>query len=101
MHQYDSLAAAIADLQQRGYTADFNLKADHLHLDQLELELHPEAFSVDEFYRFEGDSNPDDSSVVCAISANGGELRGIIVDAYGVYANNLTPAMAEKLKVNH
>jgi hypothetical protein len=38
-------------------------------------------------YRFEGDSNPDDSSVVYIIEAKDG-LRGYSIDAYGAYSNH-------------
>jgi hypothetical protein len=47
-------------------------------------------------YRFEGDSNPDDSSIVYAISSNTG-LKGTLVDAYGAYSENLNFDMAKKL----
>jgi hypothetical protein len=43
---------------------------------------------VDEFYRFEGMTNPDDSSILFAISSSDG-LKGTLGDAYGVYAENL------------
>ncbi len=38
-------------------------------------------------FRFEGDSNPDDSSIIYLIEANDG-LIGYSMDAYGVYSNH-------------
>lgn len=38
-------------------------------------------------YRFEGDSNPDDSSILYIIEAKDG-LIGYSLDAYGVYSNH-------------
>ena len=38
-------------------------------------------------YRFEGDSNPGDSSILYIIEANEG-LVGYRIDAYGVYSNH-------------
>ncbi len=38
-------------------------------------------------YRFEGDSDPSDSSVIYLIEANDG-LIGFSIDAYGVYSNH-------------
>ena len=96
-HSYDSLSEAIDDLKHRGYTEDFNLKPYCLACPRLNLELRPEQFTVDETYRFEGQSNPDDSSVIYAVSSKP-DLKGILVDAYGVYAESLTPEMAQKLK---
>lgn len=99
MYTYDSLSEAMADLKRRGYTEDFSLTPDCLECSTKELRLHPENFEVDEFYRFEGDSNPDDNSVIYAISSV--TLKGILVDAYGMYSENITPAMAAKLRVHH
>jgi hypothetical protein len=42
--------------------------------------------TIIEHYRFEGSSDPDDSSVCYAVEAHDG-TRGILADAYGVYAN--------------
>jgi hypothetical protein len=64
------------------------------------LHVHPEDFTVEEFYRFEGMSNPDDNSVLFAISSDDG-IKGTLVDAYGVYADNLTPEMSVRLKLRH
>lgn len=38
-------------------------------------------------YRFEGDSNPDDSSILYLIEASDG-LIGYSLDAYGAYSNH-------------
>jgi hypothetical protein len=97
---YDSLPEALEDLKKRGYTEDFNLKPHCLACARLQLELRPEQFSIDETYRFEGQSNPDDNAVIFAVSASP-ELRGTLVDAYGVYAEALTPEMAQKLRISN
>ncbi len=91
------MVQAITDLQSRGYDYDFNLTLDCLECASLDLQLHPEDFHVDVVYRFEGMSNPDDSSILFAISSKDG-IRGILVDAYGVYAENISEEMRRKLK---
>lgn len=96
MKDYNTLSEATTDLKRRGYTEDFNLKPTCLECPSLKLELHPENFTVDEFYRFEGMSNPDDNSIVYAISSAQG-LKGVLVDAYGVYSDNLSEQMIRKL----
>jgi hypothetical protein len=60
----------------------------------------PENFVVDEYHRFEGMSNPDDNSIVFAISSSDG-VKGTLVDAYGMYSENLTEPMIKKLAVKH
>ena len=96
---YTSLSEATNDLRARGYTHDFNLKPDCVECAALQLPLSPERFVVDEFFRFEGMSSTDDNSIVFAISSDNG-LKGVLVDAYGVYASNLNDAMIKKLMIN-
>jgi hypothetical protein len=97
---YDTLLEAVQGLKASGYSEDFNLRPHCLECASSELQLHPEDFQVDEYYRFEGMSNPDDNSIVYAISRKDG-IKGILVDAYGVYSDSLSEAMVEKLKVTH
>ncbi len=96
MKNYQNIVEALEDLKSRGFTYDFNLKPFCLECASLLLQLHPEDFEIKEIYRFEGMSNPDDSSVVYAIESTSG-VKGVMVDAYGAYAEALTPEMAAKL----
>ena len=96
---YNSLSEATAGLKDRGYTHDFNLKSDCVECPALQLKLDPESFAVDEFHRFEGMSSTDDNSIVYAISSNEG-VKGILVDAYGVYGSSLSDKMVRKLSIN-
>ncbi|WP_339881018.1 phosphoribosylpyrophosphate synthetase [uncultured Algoriphagus sp.] len=96
---YDTLSEATNALRRDGYVEDLNLKPDCLECLTSKLQLHPEDFEVDAFYRFEGMSSPDDNSIVYAISGNNG-IKGILVDAYGVYSSSLNGAMVQKLKMN-
>jgi hypothetical protein len=89
---YDTLSEATRALMKEGYVEDFNLKPECLECLTSKLQLYPEGFEVDSFYRFEGMSNPDDNSIVYAISSKNG-IKGILVDAYGVYSSSLTESM--------
>lgn len=100
MKSYTTLSEAINDLKKRGYTEDFNLHHDCIGCTSKNIQWQPEQFLVDEYHRFEGMSNPDDNSIVFAISSNDG-LKGTLVDAYGVYADNLSDAMIRKLTIKH
>lgn len=99
MKTYDSLIDALDDLKKRGYDADFATQTVCLYCSDLDLRLNPEEFSVDEIYRFEGECNPDDSSVLYAISSSTG-VKGTLVDAYGAYSDSLSFDMSKKLQ-NH
>ena len=95
---YNTLSEAITDLQQQGYTEDLNLRSDCIECQALDQKLYADQFEIDKVFRFEGDSNPDDSSILFAISAPQIPLKGLLVDAYGVYADPLTTEMIQKLK---
>jgi hypothetical protein len=99
MKSYTTLSEAVNDLKKRGYSEDFNLQPHCLHCSTSNVQYHPEDFNVDEFHRFEGMSNPDDNSIVFAISSRDG-VKGTLVDAYGMYAENLTEAMIKRLTVS-
>jgi hypothetical protein len=95
-----TLSQSIEELKAQGYTEDFNLTENAISCAGRNLQLHPENFTIDFVQRFEGMSSTDDNSILYAISSDQG-LKGLLVDAYGVYAASLSPAMIEKLRVGH
>lgn len=98
MDSYDTVNAALNGLKAKGYVEDFNLAPDCIECKSQQLTLHPSDFVIDEFHRFEGDSNPDDNSIVYAISSKDG-LKGTLLDAYGPYSDSLSEEMIEKLRI--
>jgi hypothetical protein len=98
MNTYTTVTELLQSLKEEGYVSDFNLKPDCLECQEHSIQLYPDDFVIDKFFRFEGASNPDDSSIVYAISSKDG-LKGTLIDAYGVYADSLTNEMVEKLKI--
>jgi len=99
MQSFTTLIDALADVKSRGYTEDFAIEADCLYCGDLDLRLNPEEFHVDEFYRFEEDSNPEDNAVLYAISSSTG-VKGTLVDGYGAYAEHMNFEMAKKLSAH-
>lgn len=98
MKNYDSLVDALSDLKSRGFESDFAIETTCIYCGGLDLRLRPEEFMVEEVYRFEDDSTPDDSSILYAISSSQG-VRGTLVDSYGAYSESLSFEMAQKLKM--
>ncbi len=99
MKTYDTLHEAINGLKSRGFTLDFNLRADCIECSKTG-RLDPSEFEITEVHRFEGMTNPDDSSVLYAIEGRDGR-KGLLVDAYGAYASSLSESMIEKLRIVH
>lgn len=98
MPVYDSLISAIEGSKSRGYTADFSVCGGFLESGALNLRLYPEDFEVKEVYRFEGMSNPDDSTVLYAIESDDG-VKGTFVVPYGAYVDGATADFIKGLRV--
>lgn len=98
MEQYSDMVQALKDLRQRGYSIDFSLLPDCLYCASKSLKLKPEDFTLVETYGFENlDSNPEDNAVIYAILSNDGKSNGVLVDAYGTYAERMAYEMVKKL----
>ncbi len=99
MKNYETLVDATNDLLQRGYTANLSFEdgTDNIQDKSQNIALCADDFEVDEFYRFEGASNPADMSIVYAVSSPKYNLKGILVNAYGTYANDSSSAIDAKL----
>lgn len=97
MEDYQTLLEALNGLKEKGYTLDFNLVNGNLQNSAKDVKLEPEEFCIDEFHRFEGMSDPDDNSVVYAISSEKYNLKGVFVNGYGVYSDDLSEELLKKL----
>lgn len=97
-HSYETLSEALSDLAKRGYTHNFNIQCDAIECKALTLMLKPEDFEIVEFYRFEGDSNPDDEEIVYAIESKN-RIKGVLVNAFGTYADPISDQILQKLNV--
>lgn len=88
-------------LQKEGYTSDLIPCYDHFECRQSETKLYPEDFDVVERIRFENTSDPDDQSVLYVIEANGLGVKGLFLESYGLYHEDLSPDMSDRLRVHH
>ncbi len=97
MKNYDTLSEAVNDLVKRGYTSNFNIKRDCLTCVENEINLHPDDFEIDEVHRFEGDTDPGDENVLYAISSDKFKIKGLLVNAFGMYSDSFSGELIEKL----
>jgi hypothetical protein len=96
MRSYSTLVEALNDLKKRGYTTDFNLQSNCLYCGATQTSLDPKEFEITEVYRFEGMNDPSDSSILYAIESHHG-MKGVLVNAYGLYADDMNSEMVAKL----
>lgn len=92
-----TLSEVTTMLNERGYTADFTLKANCLESAAHSLQIFPDDFVVDKHYRFEGPSDPGDEAIVFAISAPKHNLKGVLISGYGISSENMTDEMIKAL----
>jgi hypothetical protein len=97
MKPYVTLSETMNELRKQGYTEDFNLQQNCLECRNGQFRVFANEFKVDDYFRFEGDSNPDDSSILYAISSDRYGLKGVLVNAYGIYSEPVTDEMLAKL----
>lgn len=84
---FDTLSQAMNVLRDEGYVEDFNLKQNCLECRNGEYKVFHDEFKVDEYYRFEGMSDPGDSRILYAISSDKHKLKGQLVNGYGIYSD--------------
>lgn len=100
LENYGTLSETLNGLAGAGYTLDFNIKEDCLVCDRSNTTLSPDEFQIDKVYRFEGASNPDDQSIVYAISSPRFGVKGVLVNGYGIFADDMPSKLIEKLRTN-
>jgi len=102
VYNYDTVSEALNDLAKRGFTHDFNIheEADCLICTNTMTQLSPKDFEIVETYRFEGDTDPADEMIVFAIASIKHDLKGTLINAYGIYADSFNSKIVEKL-INH
>ena len=87
-------------LSGTGYTTQFQASEEGLTSLTTHKLFQPEDVKINHFYRFEGESNPDDSAIVYAIETKTGE-KGTLIDAYGTYTDTAISNFIEQVKLIH
>lgn len=83
-----TMTACVNKVVLDGYTDSFKVTKQGLYSTAKDQLFKPEEVKVINFYRFEGESDPGDNSIMYVIETSNG-LKGTLVDAYGPYADEL------------
>jgi hypothetical protein len=82
-----TMVGCMNKLQADGYTENFVAKEKGLEAPTTKKVYTPSEVKINNFYRFEGESDPADNAIVYAVETNDG-VKGMLVDSYGgPYAN--------------
>ena len=81
-----SLALCLNKMVLDGYNDDFKITDSGLKSLKTNKVYQPEDIKISNFFRFEGQSDPNDNTILYVIESDDGG-KGTIVDAYGPYAD--------------
>ena len=97
---YGTLSETCTALIELGYTLDFNVQESCLICKGSDIQLSPNDFQIDKFYRFEGNSDPQDQSILYAISSERFNIKGLLVNGYGNDADAFSNEIIAKLNAD-
>ena len=92
-----TLSAVMNQVAKEGYKIEFSVQANGMLWDSENQYYNPDEVTVDNFYRFEGESDPADNSILYLIQTVDGK-KGVMVDAYGVYDDGRTSAFIQEVE---
>lgn len=92
-----TLTEAIRKMEEFDYKENLVACYDHFECRNSSLKIYPDDFIIDRAMRFDNSSDPDDQSVLYAISSPSMGLKGLYVDSYGTYHESLSKDMLQSL----
>ena len=92
-YSMQTLSEVMNVLRTRGYNINFNAEPERKFLEKSS----SQDFKIDRIYRFEGITDPDDEAILYAISSRNSEIKGYLVNGYGVYSDEAVNLITEKL----
>lgn len=93
-----SMVSVLSRLRNEGYTEEYRITDDgRMCTINGKESFGPEEVNIVNFYRFEGESNPDDMAILYVIETDSGH-KGTISDAYGTYADETVENFMKQAK---
>jgi len=81
-----NLVSCVNQMKQEGYREDFKVTSKGLTSFDQSKTYKPAQVRIVNFYRFEGESDPGDNTILYVIETDDG-TKGTLVDGYGAYAD--------------
>lgn len=99
MYNYNTVTEAVEELEGRRYLKDFNVHPERecQICQKTGISLPQDEFEIDGIYQFKGMTDPGDEMIVYALSSKKYGLKGILVNAYGMYEDSATSTVVQKL----
>jgi hypothetical protein len=96
--EMSSLWQVMETLRKRGYTLDFNMSPEGgVIVSSDNHKYKPQDLYIKKIYRFEGDSDPGDMSILYRMKTKSGK-KGLLVDGYGAESSTSGPEFVEFMR---
>ncbi|HQU99551.1 MAG TPA: phosphoribosylpyrophosphate synthetase [Bacteroidia bacterium] len=99
MKLYTTLSEAINDLTKKGYITNFNINQSCIECGESKVQLQPSEFEIERVYRFQDMSDVDNEDILYVISSKKNNMKGLLVNAYGIYSDSTATSLIDKLKI--
>jgi hypothetical protein len=91
VYHYATVIEALKLLKEKGFEYDFNIN-------EQEIVDNPDNFEIEHIYRYEGNSNPDDESMVYGIKSKSGQ-KGVFVIGFSANSFNNADKILNDLSI--
>ena len=93
-----STVNVLAELRKEGYTEEYLITEDKQMRAMDGKETYtPDQVRIVNFFRFEGESNPDDMSILYVLETDNGH-KGTLTDAFGTYSDDTVESFMKQVK---
>ncbi len=104
MHTYDNLLEALHDLEENGFVTNFRSFTDRTEAEPSTVFFPGPDFEIIAYYRFEAQTDPDESGVLYVIQSVDKSIKGYLLNAYSIYSDAVGDSIAWQIQimgVNH
>lgn len=91
IYHYATVAEALDDLNENGFTYDFNLHEE-------DIKKNPHKYEIIHVYRYEGNTDPGDEAIVYGIKSSSGK-KGVFVAGFSANSENEAAEVLNKMSI--
>ncbi len=91
MYHYATVSKALEELNEKGFTVDFNIQENRIINS-------PDEFEIVHLYRYEGASDPGDEATIYGIKSSTGE-KGVFVAGLSAFTDNSAAMVLNELSI--
>ena len=86
--EMETMVGVINRLREKGKGHEFRMAEGGLFCESNQRIYKPQELEIVKTYRFEGESDPGDSSILYVVKDANSDLTGYFIDTYGATSNN-------------